>query len=473
MKRIFRTLGITGIATMLAITAPVMKSAAQVYDDDQYIDYNNDYNGSYQDFYNSLSPYGQWIQDPQYGYVWLPDAGSDFRPYYTNGRWVMTEYGNTWVSDYPWGWAPFHYGRWTYSSYYGWIWIPGSQWGPAWVSWRSSSDYYGWAPLGPGITVSFSFGSGYSCPMDWWVFIPGSYIYNPRFQSYYRGPRYNQTYINRTTIINNTYINNSTHTTYVTGPRANEIQRVTRQPVHVYQVQNTNRIGTPSIGNNTLSIYRPQIRQTTGTANVRPRPQQVVKPTQSIGRPEAVGSSNGTPPGRTQIFNSRNNATRFQPNNNNSRPVQTTPAQTRPTEFNRSPEQPTTRPTQPVQQQPQRNNWEQSRPVQQQPAQPQQQPQPQRNWQQSRPVQTQPVPQQQQPVRQAPQPQPQPQRNWQQPRPQQAPQQQPQPVRQAPQPQPVRQAPPPQPVRQAPPQRVETPRPQQAPQEPREVPMRR
>src|SRR6266540_3123993 len=86
---------------------------------------------TFQVFYDNLSPYGQWIQDTEYGYVWIPSVGADFRPYYSDGYWVMTDYGNMWVSDYPWGWAPFHYGRWTFDSDYGWVWIPDSEWGPA------------------------------------------------------------------------------------------------------------------------------------------------------------------------------------------------------------------------------------------------------------------------------------------------------------------------------------------------------
>ena len=50
---------------------------------------------SLQVFYDELSYYGDWINNPEYGYVWRPNVGSDFRPYYTNGHWVMTEYGNT------------------------------------------------------------------------------------------------------------------------------------------------------------------------------------------------------------------------------------------------------------------------------------------------------------------------------------------------------------------------------------------
>src|SRR5690349_14344661 len=106
---------------------------------------------SYQSFYDDLSPYGQWIDDPRYGYVWLPNAGPDFKPYATNGHWVYTDEGWTWASNYSWGWAPFHYGRWFFQDGYGWMWIPGNEYAPAWVTWRNSDDYYGWAPMGPGV----------------------------------------------------------------------------------------------------------------------------------------------------------------------------------------------------------------------------------------------------------------------------------------------------------------------------------
>ena len=37
---------------------------------------------------------------------------------------------------------------------YGWYWVPGYEWAPAWVAWRNNNDYYGWAPLSPGLNVS-------------------------------------------------------------------------------------------------------------------------------------------------------------------------------------------------------------------------------------------------------------------------------------------------------------------------------
>jgi Family of unknown function (DUF6600) len=110
-------------------------------------------------FYDSLSPYGEWVTVGGVGPVWRPHeevVGADFRPYATNGYWVDTEYGWSFESEYEWGWAPFHYGRWFYHPRFGWVWKPGRTWGPAWVDWRFGGGYVGWAPLPPsGISVVY------------------------------------------------------------------------------------------------------------------------------------------------------------------------------------------------------------------------------------------------------------------------------------------------------------------------------
>lgn len=217
---------------------------------------------TFQTFYNSLSPYGQWINYPGHGYCWTPNGvGRDFRPYYSNGYWAMTDYGNTWVSNYNWGWAPFHYGRWMYDDYYGWMWVPGNTWGPAWVSWRSGGGCYGWAPLAPGININVNIGPRYN---DWWVFVPQRNIYSNNLSRYYRGPRYSRTVINNTTIINNTYNNR-----YVYGPRRNEIERATGQRIRTYNVRSHNTPGRTRVASNTISTYRPNVSN--GGRNVRPQ----------------------------------------------------------------------------------------------------------------------------------------------------------------------------------------------------------
>ncbi|HEX8077550.1 MAG TPA: DUF6600 domain-containing protein, partial [Chthoniobacterales bacterium] len=106
---------------------------------------------SYGMFYQKLEPHGEWLETADYGYVWQPrvaEESRDWRPY-TEGRWVYSDAGWTWVSDEPFGWATYHYGRWMRVRRLGWVWVPGDEWAPAWVSWRTSKDYVGWAPLPP------------------------------------------------------------------------------------------------------------------------------------------------------------------------------------------------------------------------------------------------------------------------------------------------------------------------------------
>ena len=102
-------------------------------------------------FYGLLAASGEWYSTLEYGYVWQPSVtakDNKWRPY-TDGYWAQTDDGWTWVSYENFGWATYHYGRWTRLQDTGWVWVPGYDWGPGWVSWRTSDDYVGWAPLPP------------------------------------------------------------------------------------------------------------------------------------------------------------------------------------------------------------------------------------------------------------------------------------------------------------------------------------
>jgi hypothetical protein len=101
-----------------------------------------------------LGDYGEWRQEPDYGYVWYPTAMAvDWAPY-RYGRWLwVTPWGWTWVDSAPWGYAPFHYGRWTYLNQR-WGWVPAPRGGravyaPALVAWVGGPGV-GWLPLAPG-----------------------------------------------------------------------------------------------------------------------------------------------------------------------------------------------------------------------------------------------------------------------------------------------------------------------------------
>jgi hypothetical protein len=286
MKTNFRTLGFLFALVTVSVISPKQASAQQDY-------------VSFQVFYDELSPYGQWVDDARYGYVWIPDAGPDFMPYSTAGQWILTDYGWTWVSNYEWGWAPFHYGRWDYDNYYGWIWVPDYEWGPSWVTWRSASGYYGWQPMRPGISISISFGRDYYNDYhDHWMFVRDRDFQRSNISRYYVNQTNRDRIIMNSTIINNTYIDNSRNTTYVSGPVREDVQRTTGQRVRSVSIRENNTPGQ-NLKNGQLQIYRPQVRNNNNEGR-KPAPnrvtsrEEVKQPSErkTINQPRNVSPSN-------------------------------------------------------------------------------------------------------------------------------------------------------------------------------------
>jgi hypothetical protein len=302
--------------------------------------------GSYQSFYDALSPYGQWINNPDYGYVWMPSVAPDFTPYGSNGHWVYTDEGWTWDSDYPWGWAAFHYGRWFFEDGYGWMWIPGNEWAPAWVTWRQSPDYYGWAPLGPQVSITASYGGSYNPPPHYWHFVPQQYVARPQVNNYFVSEQQNVTIVHNTTIIRNTTINNTTivnnnvnnrgtRNNYAGGPDPAEVSRVSGAPLRPIPLRESNRPGENSAGG-AFSVYRPRISQPSasgGGGSSAPAPSRVqplnqvrpVNPTSYNPRPANNPSSNtnpGTPApnGGNPAFNGNSNFNNNHPANDRGNP---------------------------------------------------------------------------------------------------------------------------------------------------------
>jgi len=230
---------------------------------------------SFQVFYDNLSPYGMWVNYPNYGYVWIPNADPGFSPYATAGYWVYTEDGWTWVSDYPWGWAPFHYGRWDYDNGYGWFWVPDDEWGPAWVSWRSSPGYYGWAPLRPGISVNIAFGRDYHERNERWNFVRDRDITRPDIGSHYINRTNNATIIKNSTVIVNTQKDTRRNVAYIAGPNRDDVQKMTHTTIKAVAIRENDKPGQ-HLGNGELQIYRPQVQKMSGSGH-NPVPSKVMQ----------------------------------------------------------------------------------------------------------------------------------------------------------------------------------------------------
>ncbi len=164
---------------------------------------------SFNFFYSSLRPYGEWIELEADIYAWRPSLiERNWRPY-ANGRWNWTHNGWYWDSYEPFGWAVYHYGRWYDDDYYGWIWIPDYEWGPAWVEWRYDNDYIGWAPLPPYASFHIDFGIrfsiGWNSSYRWWNFVPYRRFCDSRLDYYLLDHRRISRIFDRTKYRNNYY----------------------------------------------------------------------------------------------------------------------------------------------------------------------------------------------------------------------------------------------------------------------------
>jgi len=96
-----------------------------------------------------LAQYGKWVEDEEYGMVWVPDSNEEkeWAPY-RKGEWH--DYRNDdylWCSFERFGYIAYHYGRWQLNSLWGWYWIPGYIWGSAWVNWYWYGSYAYWSPM--------------------------------------------------------------------------------------------------------------------------------------------------------------------------------------------------------------------------------------------------------------------------------------------------------------------------------------
>ena len=198
---------------------------------------------TYGTFYEKLEPYGAWRETADYGYVWQPreaEESRDWRPY-TEGRWAYSDAGWTWVSDESFGWATYHYGRWVRLRRVGWVWVPGNEWAPAWVSWRTSKDYVGWAPLPPEARFDRRHGihnwadSYYDIGPDQYAFVRGEEFGGKHLRHSLVSTEQNVTIVLETTNVTNITFSNTTIINQ--GPNYDEIRSRSREPMERYRLR--------------------------------------------------------------------------------------------------------------------------------------------------------------------------------------------------------------------------------------------
>ncbi|CAN5618988.1 hypothetical protein BH18VER1_BH18VER1_12890 [soil metagenome] len=240
---------------------------------------------TYDTFYRKLEPYGAWRETNDYGYVWQPQQAQRSRKWrpYADGRWAYTDAGWTWVSEEPFGWATYHYGRWIQLRNVGWVWVPGDEWAPAWVSWRTSDEYVGWAPLPP--EAQFDRRSGihrwadsyYDIDVDEYVFVPTVAIGSARLVHEVVPVEQNVTIVNQTVNVTNITYNNVTVVNE--GPDYEQIRRRSRQPMERLRLERQFNAETKT----PQSVVRGDILAVTAP----------VFAAEAVGRPPVVGEPIG------------------------------------------------------------------------------------------------------------------------------------------------------------------------------------
>ncbi len=235
-------------------------------------------------FYDSLSPYGNWINVGEVGWCWQPNVvvlDAQWRPYRDRGRWIWTDAGWYWQSGYSWGWSAFHYGRWHYDLRHRWVWRPDTVWGPAWVHWRSNDSYVGWAPLPPrarfglgvgfswqgkNVGVDFSFGLGHRD----YVFVGSGSFLHANLRPVCVPPIRVHNVYKETTIIKNTYITKN-KTVINQGVSVEKIGRATKREIRALRLADRQiKPGHPVTGSrpnkDTMPVYRPKFDKKSPTS---------------------------------------------------------------------------------------------------------------------------------------------------------------------------------------------------------------
>src|SRR6266513_1672422 len=249
----------------------------------------------YSTFYTKLEPHGAWLETSDYGYVFQPRQAAqarDWRPY-TSGHWVYTDAGWTWISEEPFGWATYHYGRWTRLRGIGWVWVPGQQWAPAWVSWRKSNDYVGWAPLPPEARFDQRTGihnwsdNYYDIGPDQYCFVATREFGAQRAESTILPPERNVAIVNQTTNVTNITYNNTTIVNE--GPNYDEVRAQSREPMQRFRLERNASVDVnveaprPLVQGETVIVAAPVISAPQASERPRAVKQNITQVTVDLG----------------------------------------------------------------------------------------------------------------------------------------------------------------------------------------------
>jgi hypothetical protein len=112
---------------------------------------------TYTSGFSDLYTYGSWYSLGGFGYGWRPFGAAFGWSPFTYGDWFNDpSFGWSFIGSAPWGWLPYHYGGWVFSPTYGWVWAPSGFAGGGPVAYRPvtavfvhSGSTFGYVPAHP------------------------------------------------------------------------------------------------------------------------------------------------------------------------------------------------------------------------------------------------------------------------------------------------------------------------------------
>ena len=253
-------------------------------------------------FYDSLAPYGDWVDLAGYGWCWQPTAvviNPYWQPYYDCGHWVYSDCGWYWSSSYSWGWGPFHYGRWFHHHHLGWCWMPDNVWGPSWVSWRYGDHFCGWAPLPPGSRFTAGVGltfhgrpvresEDFGLRSSNYRFVSWDHFQDRQLGDHRLLPNQAAWAYNNSTVV--TRISGDGHRIVNNGLPPSRVAAATRAPVRTVALREISGATPRSIPNErydasgrTLEVYRPHLAPSVPARNAAPGKRAETSPVMNSG----------------------------------------------------------------------------------------------------------------------------------------------------------------------------------------------
>jgi hypothetical protein len=270
----------------------------------------------YKEFYDQLSPHGEWIQirseeiglEPQTAFnknsgdgnfslsslvgvnsayattdaaeemifVWKPSADlavvrvEGVAPVYTpyvNGQWINTDAGWYFKAPTPAEEIVHHYGRWVDSPADGWLWVPGRVWAPAWVDWMENETDIAWAPVPPS---AYIVNNNIIVPLiekEQYVVVEKKHFMQPQLYKYMYNENKNKIMIQEMTKTGGIMVKNKT--VINKGPEVIDIEKYWGNKIDVVKINKVKIKNDAKYSDNEFYIYAPDFMKIKNSDNIR------------------------------------------------------------------------------------------------------------------------------------------------------------------------------------------------------------